>query len=111
VASKVPATQRRVANGRAAFGARFVMPYYGGGSGLTGRSIDRPIGTITTRARWGVVDGDLMRMVSAAESRAFMGFPASYLLPASGTEAMHLLGNAVPPPLAAAVLRALRARL
>lgn len=108
---RAPATLARVANGRATFGARFVMPYYGGGSGLTGRSLARPIGTITTRARWGLVDGDRMRMVSADESRAFMGFPARYKLPASTPEAMHLLGNAVPPPLARDVLRALITRL
>lgn len=111
VAGKVAATRQRVANGRAAFGQRFVMPYYGSGSGLTGRSLARPIGTITTRARWGVVDGARMRMVSRAENQTFMGFPADYQLPESTTEANHLLGNAVPPKLASAVLAALRQRL
>lgn len=111
VADKVAATRRRVAKGRATFGDRFVMPYYGSGSGLTGRSLARPIGTITTRARWAVVKGDCMRMVSLAENRAFMGFPASYQLPASTTEANHLLGNAVPPYMARNVLAKLRQRL
>jgi DNA (cytosine-5)-methyltransferase 1 len=111
VARKVAATRQRVANGRAAFGAQFVMPYYGSGSGRTGRSLARPIGTITTRARWGVVNGDVMRMVSRAENQAFMGFPADYQLPDSDTEANHLLGNAVPPQLARAVLSQLRQRL
>lgn len=46
-------TLARVAAGRASFGDRFLMPYYGGGSGLTGRSLRRPVGTITTRDRWG----------------------------------------------------------
>jgi DNA (cytosine-5)-methyltransferase 1 len=55
VAEKVAATRARVANGRARFGARFVMPYNGSGSGLTGRSLARPIGTITKRAEGATV--------------------------------------------------------
>lgn len=91
------ATLNRVKNGRTRFGERFVMPYYGSGSGLTGRSLDRPIGTITTRDRWAVVNGDRMRMLTIAESRDAMTFPESYKLPSNGKLAIHLLGNAVPP--------------
>lgn len=98
----------RVANARARFGRRFVMPYYGSGSGLTGRSLDRPLGTITTRARWAVVDGEHMRMLTADESRAAMGFPHDYKLPSTTTEALHLLGNAVCPPVAADLVQAVR---
>lgn len=100
-------TLQRVANGRARFGARFVMPYYGSGSGLTGRSIDRPLGTVTTRARWGLVDGDQMRMLSASEARGAMGFPADYRLPPQPAQALHLLGNAVCPPVAADIVSSL----
>ena len=64
---------------------------------MTGRSLDRPIGTITTRARWAVVDHDRMRMLTVRENRVAMGFPDHYLLPDSGTLAIHQLGNAVPP--------------
>ncbi len=78
------------------------MPYYGSGSGLTGRSLGRPIGTITTKARWGIVDGDRMRMTSIPENRAFMGFPVGYQLPAGIAEANFMLGNAVAPPVAIA---------
>lgn len=111
VADKVPATRARVANGRAAFGDRFVFPYYSSGSGTTGRSLARPIGTLTTRARWAVADGARMRMVSVPEAGAFMGFPAGYAMPAAASQAHHLLGNAMPPPLACAVLTALRQQL
>jgi len=100
------ATLRRVAAGRSAHGNRFVMPYYGGGSGLTGRCINRPIGTITTKDRWGVVDGDHTRMLTAQECRAAMGFPAGYILPAKHVEAVHMLGNAVCPPAARDVIAA-----
>ncbi len=100
------ATLARIANGRTEFGDRFVAPYYGSGSGTTGRSLDRPIGTLTTRDRWALVDGDYMRMLSKQESRAAMGFPENYQLPTTHKESIHLLGNAVCPPVAAAVVRA-----
>jgi DNA (cytosine-5)-methyltransferase 1 len=103
-------TLQRIAAGRR-FGQRFVMPYYGSGSGLTGRSLDRPLGTVTTRARWAVVDGERMRMLSVDENRAAMGFPADYRLPRQGAQALHLLGNAVCPPVAADVIRSLRAAI
>lgn len=102
------ATLQRIAAGRARFGDRFVMPYYGSGSGLTGRDLGRPIGTITTKNRWGVVDGDRMRMVTTDENRSFMGFPVGYQLPAGVTEATFMLGNAVCPPAARDVIQAIR---
>jgi DNA (cytosine-5)-methyltransferase 1 len=103
------ATLQRIENGRRRFGQRFVAPYYGSGSGETGRSLDRPLGTVTTRDRWAVIDGDRMRMLSAGEARAAMGFPADYRLPALHKTAMHLLGNAVCPPVARDVINAIRA--
>ncbi len=45
---RAQATIERWKNGRKTFGDRFLMPFYGSGSGKTGRSLDRPIGTITT---------------------------------------------------------------
>lgn len=105
----VVATRRRIENGRRQFGDRFVMPYYSNGSGLTGRSIDRPIGTITTVDRWGVVDGDRMRMLNVEECRAAMAFPSSYHLPAQSRVAKHMLGNAVPPPMVTEIIREIAA--
>jgi DNA (cytosine-5)-methyltransferase 1 len=107
-AGRAEATLRRVAAGRAEFGDRFIMPYYGGGSGLTGRSIKRPVGTITTRDRWAVVCGDRMRMFSASECQAAMGFPASYILPRQHRLAIHMLGNSVAPPAARDVIQAVK---
>lgn len=98
----------RVARGRERFGERFVMPYYGSGSGLTGRSIHRPLGTLTTRARWAVVDGDQMRMLQTAEAQEVMGFPNEYRLPESSALAMNLLGNAVSPPVARDLIQAIK---
>lgn len=102
------ATLRRVASGRMSHGDRFVMPYYGGGSGLTGRSLDRPIGTITTRDRWAVVDGDRMRMLTARECGAAMGFPDDYVMPRTHAQAVHMFGNAVCPPVARDVIGFIR---
>lgn len=99
---RAPATLARVAEGRRVHGERFVMSYYGTTRG--GRSVHRPIGTITTRDRWALVDGDRMRMLTADECRAAMGFPAGYLLPSTHKEAVHVMGNAVCPPAAAYVI-------
>lgn len=106
---RAAATLARVANGRRQFGDRFVMPYYGKGSGLTGRSLARPIGTITTRDRWAVVDGDRMRMLNIPENRAGMGFRRDYILPDDHRLAVHVLGNAVAPLVACDVITALKA--
>jgi site-specific DNA-cytosine methylase len=34
----------------------FVTPYYGGGSGLTGSSVEKPLDAVTTKARFGLVE-------------------------------------------------------
>lgn len=101
-------TLARIAAGRQRFGERFLAPYYGSGSGETGRSLSRPIGTLTTRARWAVISGDRMRMVRAVEGRALMGFPADYRLPANEAQAWHLIGNAVCPTQACDLIEAMR---
>ncbi|WP_299594316.1 DNA cytosine methyltransferase [uncultured Microbulbifer sp.] len=85
----------------------FLIPYYGSGSGLTGRSLDRPIGTLTTRERWAVVRGDQMRMLTVEEQRDFMSFPACTRLPKNKALATHLLGNAVAPELEKQLLTAI----
>lgn len=101
------ATIARWRAGRRDIGERFVMPYYGSGSGLTGRSIDRPIGAITTRDRWALVDGDRMRMATVDEYRAAMSFPDGYRIPSRPKKlGVHLLGNAVPSLAACEVGRA-----
>ena len=100
-------TLARIANGRRQHGDRFLIAFYGATKG--GRGLDRPIGTITTRDRWAVIDGDRMRMLMVDEARRAMTFPASYVLPANSRTAMHMLGNAVPPLAAQRVIEAMRA--
>lgn len=90
------ATLARIAAGRRRFGERFAVAYYGSETG--GRSLDQPLGTLTTRDRFALIDGPRMRMLSVDEMRAAMGFPPGYVLPPQRKVATHLLGNAVCPP-------------
>lgn len=105
---RAAATLERYFHGRINFGKRFVFSYYG--NTRTSRSIDRPLGTITTRDRWAIVDGDRMRMLTVNEARAAMGFPAGYALPKNNRIAMHMLGNAVCPDAAEYVIRQIAGR-
>ena len=104
---RATATLERVSNGRAQFGERFLMPYYKSGSGKTGRSLHRPIGTITTRDRWAIVDGDRMRMLTADENLLAMSFPVGTKRPASHRLTVHMAGNAVPPVAGQRIIQAL----
>jgi DNA (cytosine-5)-methyltransferase 1 len=99
-------TLGRIESGRAAFGSRFLTAYFGSEYG--GRSLTRPLGTLTTKDRYAVIDGDRMRMLTVDESRQAMGFPADYKLPTSHADAIKMLGNAVVPLVARDVINALR---
>ncbi len=104
-ASKVEATQARIEDGRRRFGrAPFLIAYYGEGSGKIARSLDRPLGTLTTIDRYAIVRGDEMRMLSVDECRRAMGFPAGYVITGTRRDRIMQLGNAVCPPVARAVV-------
>jgi DNA (cytosine-5)-methyltransferase 1 len=102
------ATLDRVKNGRAQFGDRFLFSYYG--NTKTGRSLTRPIGTITTRDRWAVVDGARMRILTKEENMLAMSFPADYIKPSSHKLTVHMAGNAVPPKAMCEIITALEAQ-
>jgi site-specific DNA-cytosine methylase len=75
--------------------------------GAWGRSVSEPVTTLTTKAGqlWWVRDG-MYRLWTKTERKLAMGFPADYdLLDANEAETAKLLGNAVPLPMAAGVLR------
>jgi len=103
---RAKSTLERVNAGRAAHGDRFLISYYG--NTKTGRSLDRPIGTITTRDRWAVIDGDRMRMLTRFECRDAMTFPRTYKLPDNHRLAVHLLGNAVCPGPVSKIIRSVQ---
>lgn len=103
---RAEATLERIRAGRRDHGERFVISYYG--NTKIGRSIDRPIGTITTRDRWAVIDGDRMRMLTADENLAAMTFPRDIRRPSNHRLTVHLAGNAVPPLAGARILEALK---
>ena len=102
-------TLAKIATSRDELGPRFLLPYYG--STRVGRSLARPIGTITTRDRYALVDGDRMRMLTVAEYLRGMSFPATYSLAGTRDEQVMQIGNAVPPRLAEEVVRQVAANL
>lgn len=105
VRSLCPNTRARIRAGRRQFGDNFLVAYYGNETG--GRSLNRPLGTVTTRDRFGLVRDDKMRMLVVDESRRAMGFPDDYKLPSNTRLATHLLGNSVCPPMIEGILRQL----
>ncbi|HTJ77688.1 MAG TPA: DNA cytosine methyltransferase [Rariglobus sp.] len=107
VATKCPNTRARVSAGRRVHGRRFLIAYYGNEKG--GRSLQRPIGTITTRDRYALIEGNEMRMINVEEYRRGMGFRPDYKLPSSSTVAKHMLGNAVSPVVATDIINSLKA--
>jgi DNA (cytosine-5)-methyltransferase 1 len=97
------ATQGRLVNARAQHGAEFLVPYYGSETG--GRSLDRPIGTLTTVDRYALVRGDRGRMLTVAEALRLSSFPDGYALAGNRRDGMKMVGNSVPPRLAGYVIR------
>ena len=99
-------TLERVIHGRKKHGAVFLASYYG--NTKIGRDIRRPIGTITTRDRWAIINGDRMRMLTADENLRAMSFPTDTKRPDSHRLTVHLAGNAVPPIAAREIINAVR---
>lgn len=104
ISNRVLATQKRVTNGRKQFGEVFLDAAYG--SAKSGRSIDKPVGTITTINKHSLVIGDLIRPLSIREQAAAQTFDECYKWPASATETKMMIGNAVPPVMAKEVISA-----
>lgn len=102
VADKAKTTQSQWREGRKVHGEKFLIAYYG--NEKSGRSLSKPLGTITTKERFALVHGDKMRLLTVEEYRKGMGFPDHYLLPSSKSSAVKMLGNAVCPPVAKEIL-------
>lgn len=93
-----PKTLDKFYNSKKVFGDSFLIAYYGNED--KGRSIDKPLGTITTIDRFAIVYKDKMRMLSTEEIKKAMGFREDYQLTNKHKLDIHLLGNAVCPPVA-----------
>ena len=104
ISNRVKATQNRVANGRKQFGEVFLDAAYG--SAKSGRSIDKPLGVVTTVNKHSLVVGDLIRPLSLKELAAAQSFDENYQWPESATATKLMIGNAVPPVKAKEVISA-----
>lgn len=79
-------------------------------TGHKGRRLEQPLPVITTQHQLGVVkdDGKLYRPFLREEYARGMGFPSTYRWGNTGvSKAAEMLGNAVCPPVAAALARAM----
>ncbi len=94
-------------------GVPFLIVYYGTDASGGWQRLDRPLRTITTIDRFGLVtwtDGEpWLRMLQVPELKRAMGFGAGYDLDGVGRrrDRIRLLGNGVAPPVMEAVVRAL----
>lgn len=93
-------------------GQDFLIVYYGSDRVGGWQTLDRPLRTLTTLDRFGLVqwvdDEPMLRMLQVPELHRAMGFPESFVLP-HGTrrDKVKLLGNGVAPPVIETVLQSL----
>jgi DNA (cytosine-5)-methyltransferase 1 len=108
------ATLARIEAGIAALGrgVPFLVVYYGSDGAGGWQALDRPLRTLTTLDRFGLVtwDGDtpMMRMLQVPELQAAMGFgPEFNLTGGSRRDRIRILGNGVCPPVMEAIVSGL----
>lgn len=84
-------------------GVPFLIVYYGSDGSGGWQTLDRPLRTLTTLDRFGLVTWEgrtpMLRMLQVEELKRAMGFHAGFAMPiGSRREKIMLLGNAVCPP-------------
>jgi DNA (cytosine-5)-methyltransferase 1 len=116
---RAPATLERADRAIAALGigVPFLIVYYGSDAAGGWQTLDRPLRTITTIDRFGLVMWEAgkphLRMLQVPELARAMGFDDGFRLDGIGTrrDRIRLLGNGVAPPVMTAVVRALVGRV
>jgi DNA (cytosine-5)-methyltransferase 1 len=94
-------------------GVPFIIVYYGSDGSGGWQPLDRPLRTITTLDRFGLVTWDggepMLRMLQVPELMRAMGFHGAYSLNGIGQrrDRIRLLGNGVCPPVMQAIVSAL----
>jgi DNA (cytosine-5)-methyltransferase 1 len=93
-------------------GEPFLVVYYGTDGSGGWQPLDRPLRTMTTLDRFGLVTWKvrtpLLRMLQVPELKRAMGFDNVYELPfGSRRDRIKILGNGVCPPVMEAVVRSL----
>ncbi|MCW3476746.1 DNA cytosine methyltransferase [Limobrevibacterium gyesilva] len=112
--NRAPGTIARARRGIAALGdgVPFLIVYYGTDGAGGWQPLDRPLRTITTLDRFGLLEwtesGPTLRMLQVPELRRAMGFDESFRL-SHGTrrDRIRLLGNGVCPPVMRALVTSL----
>jgi DNA (cytosine-5)-methyltransferase 1 len=106
------ATIKRIMNGVRSLGegVPFITVYYGSDNAGGWQPLERPLRTVTTVDRFGLVDyagsDRTLRMLQVSELRRAMGFPIEHRLDRGNRrQRIHFLGNAVCPPVMAAAFR------
>lgn len=115
--NRAGATIRRAEVGMSQVGAGepFLLVYYGSDWSGGWQPLDRPLRTITTLDRFGLItwDGDvpMLRMLQVPELQRAMGFGEDYRLEVvrQRRERIRILGNGVCPPVMEAIVRSLTA--
>ena len=97
-------------------GVPFLIVYYGSDGAGGWQPLDRPLRTLTTLDRFGLVEWEdgapTLRMLQVPELRRAMGFDDAFRIRhGSRRERIMLLGNAVCPPVMQAVVGALTGRV
>jgi DNA (cytosine-5)-methyltransferase 1 len=93
-------------------GEPFLIVYYGTDGSGGWQPLDRPLRTLTTLDRFGLVTWNgrtpMLRMLQVPELKRAMGFDNNYDLPCgSRRDRIRILGNGVCPPVMEAVVRSL----
>lgn len=119
-----PAPTTCAGGNHAALVAALMAPYYGSGSGQTGRDLRDPAPTVTSKDRLQLVTVEIdhqtyvlddigMRMLAPRELYRAQGFPDNYVIDVtldgkrlSKSAQVRMCGNGVCPPIAAAIVAA-----